>query len=207
MFITYRPLIRSLTIVLLIAACLPFLLVELAASQYRYASPAAVPSRPVAVVFGALVYPGGHLSPFLAERVDGAVRLYRAGRVGKLLMTGDNSRAGYDEPGAMRDAAIKEGVPAMDISVDDAGFDTYQSCYRLKAVFHVDQAVLVTQGYHLPRALYECRALGVDSVGYGVSSWTDYPGRTFVYVLREVGADWKAVWALYVTHPKPKFPI
>ena len=191
---------------LIVAGLIPFLTIEAMGSSRSYRNPSDVTSAPVAVVFGALVYPGGRLSPFLTERVDGAVRLYKAGRVGKLLMTGDNGRIGYDEPGAMRDAAVAAGVPAADILVDDAGFDTYQSCYRLRSKFRITRAALVTQNYHLPRALFICRALGVDSVDYGVDSWSEYPGLTIVYILREAGSDFKAFWQLYVVRSTPKFP-
>ena len=192
-------------IILIVISLIPFLTVEAFGPSFSYREPSAVPLQPVAVVFGALVYPGSRLSPFLSERVDGAVRLYKAGRVRQLLMTGDNGRIGYDEPGAMRDAAVAAGVPATDIIVDDAGFDTYQSCFRLRSKFGITQAVLVSQNYHMPRALYVCRALGVDSVGYGVDSWGTYPGRTFVYIVREAGSDLKAFWQLYVVHSKPSF--
>jgi vancomycin permeability regulator SanA len=125
-----------------------------------------VPARPVAIVFGAGVGPNGTISPVLQARVDAGVALYRAGKVKKLLMTGDNDRASYDEVTPMKDYAIACGVPAQDIVRDYAGFHTYDSCYRACYVFDVRSAILVTQAFHLPRAVYTARALGIDAVGY-----------------------------------------
>ncbi len=126
----------------------------------------AVPERPVAIVFGARVYPGGGLSPVLRHRVEAGVSLYQAGKVRKLLMTGDNGRSDYDEVTAMKRHAVSLGVPAEDVVRDYAGFRTYDSCYRAREIFAVDRAVLVTQAFHLPRAIYTARNLGIDAVGY-----------------------------------------
>jgi vancomycin permeability regulator SanA len=93
------------------------------------------------------------------------VALYQRGKVAKLLMTGDNSQVDYNEVGAMRQTALDLGVPAGDIVLDYAGFRTYDSCYRARAVFGLGDAMLVTNRFHLPRALYTCRALGLDVVG------------------------------------------
>lgn len=123
------------------------------------------PARRAAVVFGASVYGSGRLSAMLSDRVAAAAELYAAGKVDVLLMTGDGSRLDYNEPDPMREAAIALGVPADDIVVDYGGLRTYDSCYRARHIFGVNEAVLVTQGFHLPRALMLCRALGVDAVG------------------------------------------
>jgi SanA protein len=119
----------------------------------------------VALVLGARVYPNGRLSAMLADRVDTAVALYKAGKVDKLLMSGDNSHADYDEPGAMMAYAIQRGVPAEDIQPDYGGRRTYDSCYRARQIFHVDEAVIVTQAFHLPRALFLCENLGLQVEG------------------------------------------
>jgi SanA protein len=124
-----------------------------------------VPAERVAIVFGARVYRDGRLSAMLQDRVETAVQLYHAGKVQKILMSGDNRFADYDEPGQMMDYAIKRGVPAEDLQPDYAGRRTYDTCYRARAIFQLDSAVLVTQGFHLPRALFTCRNLGVGAVG------------------------------------------
>jgi vancomycin permeability regulator SanA len=130
--------------------------VRLATSNYLHADLAEVPAQPIAIVFGAGIWEDGTPTPMLADRVQAAIDLYKAGRVGKLLMTGDNSSPDYNEVKVMQEYAEKQGVPANDITLDYAGFSTYESCYRAKAVFGITQAVLVTQNFHLPRAVYTC---------------------------------------------------
>ena len=119
----------------------------------------------IAVVFGAGVTKDGKLSYALYDRVITAVELYRAKRVKKLLMSGDNSVEDYDEPTAMKVQAMKLGVPEEDIILDFAGRRTYDSCYRAKEIFAVEKAILVTQEFHQPRAIYLCENAGIDSVG------------------------------------------
>lgn len=153
------------------------------ASQRRLFVVADAPARSVAVVFGAGVWPDGSLTAALADRVDTAVDLYRQGKVKKLLMSGDNSRPGYDEPTAMRGHAIAAGVPAADIALDFAGFRTYDTCYRAAEIFAVRDALLVTQRYHLPRAIFTCRGMDIDAVGV-IADRQTYP-RLLWYRLRE----------------------
>jgi SanA protein len=129
-----------------------------------------VPGRRVAIVFGARVYADERPSAMLADRVAAGVDLYRAGKVEVLLMTGDNSYLDYNEPDTMKAYAMKLGVPEGNIVVDYAGRRTYDSCYRARHIFQVDEAILVTQNFHLDRALLLCNALGVKSVGV----WADY---------------------------------
>ena len=119
----------------------------------------------IAIIFGARVWDNGVPSNSLYDRVLTGVELYRAGRVKKLLMSGDNPNANYDEPTAMKKTAVELGVPESDIVLDFAGRRTYDTCYRAKEVFGVEKAILVSQDYHLPRALYLCNSLGVDSIG------------------------------------------
>ena len=126
---------------------------------------ASVPDRPVAIAFGAEVYASGRLSAMLADRVKMASELYQTGKVKALLFTGDNSRDSYNEPEAMRQYALGLGIPDAAIVLDYAGFRTYDSCYRARDIFKVSQAILVTQDFHLDRALLICNALGIDSVG------------------------------------------
>ena len=119
----------------------------------------------VAIVFGAGVRSDGSPKDALYDRVLTAVELYRAGRVRKLLMSGDNPAHNYDEPSAMKQTAMQLGVPESAIVLDFAGRRTYDTCYRAKEIFEVRKAVLVTQEFHQARALYLCSNLGVDSVG------------------------------------------
>jgi SanA protein len=124
-----------------------------------------VPSRPVAIVFGAQVYNSGRLSAMLADRVKVGAQLFQAGKVQALLLTGDNSVEDYNEPEAMRLYALELGVPDSAIVLDYAGFRTYDSCYRARDIFKVNEAILVTQDFHLDRALLTCNQLGIESVG------------------------------------------
>lgn len=119
----------------------------------------------VAIVFGARVREDGTVSSVLYDRVITAVELYRAGRVRKLLMSGDNRFENYDEPTAMKQTAVNLGVPESDIVLDFAGRRTYDTCFRAREIFGVERAILVTQAFHQPRALYLCNNLGIDSVG------------------------------------------
>jgi SanA protein len=122
-------------------------------------------SSPVAIVFGGGIRSGGRLSPMLADRMDTAIMLYNAGKVRKLLVSGDNSTIYYNEPGAMYDYAVARGVPPQDVIRDFAGRRTYDTCYRAGAIFGVTDALLVTQRFHLPRAIYTCRSLGMGASG------------------------------------------
>jgi Uncharacterized membrane protein len=175
-------------------------------ANYRYRRAQDVPPQRVAIVFGAGIRPNGQPSRILAERIQAAVELYQLGIVEKLLMTGDNSTVNYDEVTVMRDYAIARGVPAEDITRDYAGFRTYDSCYRAKEIFGVERAVLVTQSYHLPRAVYSCRQLGIDAVGLGTPDWGSYPDILILrYELREIAASLQALWELHISHPLPRF--
>ncbi|CAM5711846.1 Vancomycin permeability regulator SanA OS=Streptomyces violarus OX=67380 GN=FHS41_003402 PE=4 SV=1 [Streptomyces violarus] len=136
------------------------------AADDRLRTPADVPRTDVAVVFGAGLW-DGEPSPYLAHRLDAAASLYRAGRVEVVLVTGDNSREDYDEPDAMRVYLTRHGVPDGRIVSDYAGFDTWDSCVRAKKIFGVDEAVLISQGFHIRRAVALCQAAGVDVVRGG----------------------------------------
>jgi len=160
-----------------------------------------VPPAEVAVVFGAGLW-DGEPSPYLAHRLDAAVELYRAGRIEVVLVTGDNSREEYDEPDAMRAYLVRHGVPDGRIVSDYAGFDTWDSCVRAKRIFGVDRAVLISQGFHIRRAVALCQEAGVASYGVGVDAEHDV---TWYYGgAREVLAAGKAALDA-VFEPDPRF--
>ena len=140
---------------------------SLAAAEIRTSIteiPTEEPPR-VAIVFGARVWENGEPSEVLYDRVVTAVELYRAGRVKKILMSGDNPTESYDEPTAMKATAVKLGVPENDVRLDFAGRRSYDTCYRAKEIFAIQKAVVVTQEFHQARTLYLCNNLGVDSIG------------------------------------------
>lgn len=153
-----------------------------------------VSAAPVALVLGAGVSSDGRPSPFLQARLDLAAELYRRGLAKVLLVSGDNSTHDYDEPSVMRDYLVAAGIPAGHIVPDFAGRDTYDSCARAKRVFGVDRLLLVSQSYHLPRALAICQALGLDAVGVGDDSMARYESVWRNGRLREYPANVKAVW-------------
>ena len=124
----------------------------------------AAPTR-VAIVFGARVYGEGRLSAMVRDRVDTAVELYNAGTVQKLLFSGDNRFADYNEPADMMTYAAQQGVPLADMQPDYGGRRTYDTCYRARSIFGVEQTLLITQRFHLPRALFTCTTLGMDVQG------------------------------------------
>lgn len=153
-----------------------------------------VPATPVALVLGAGVGADGRPSLFLKARLDLAAELHRRGLVRVLLVSGDNPSPDHDEPTAMRDYLIATGIPAEQIVADYAGRDTYDSCRRAQQIFGLDRLLLVSQSYHLPRALAICRALGVDAFGVGDISVSRYEKVWRHGVLREFPANVKAVW-------------
>jgi SanA protein len=170
-------------------------------AEQTYGQAAETPAMPVAIVFGAGYWPSGRLSDALADRMETAISLYEAGKVNKLLLTGDNRFADYNEPAAMAEYAEARGVPREDIVLDYAGRRTYDSCYRARAIFGVERAVLITQAFHLPRALFTCDRLGLEVVGT-VADRHRYIREPW-YRLRELFALARAWLDLNVTQPLP----
>ena len=129
-----------------------------------------VPARPVGLVLGAQVFRDGRPSPFLAARLDLALTLFEAGKITVIIVSGDHQAPEYDEPEAMRTYLIGRGVPAESIITDGGGLDTYDSCVRARRMFGVRALTVLTQSYHLPRAVATARAVGLDAVGVGDES-------------------------------------
>jgi SanA protein len=163
----------------------------------------AAPAKPVAIVFGAGLYRDGTPTPVLKDRIDAAAGLYFAGKVEKILMSGDNRYANYNEPGAMQAYAISLGVPQSDIVLDYAGRRTYDTCYRALKIFDVHEAVVVTQSFHLPRALYTCNALGMEAIGVAADI-REYKLSSLAYWnLRELPATLTALVDVHLARPLP----
>jgi SanA protein len=170
-------------------------------AEQIYTEALEVPSSPTAIVLGAGYLPSGRLSSALADRMDTAIALYQAGNVNKLLLTGDNRVADYNEPAAMAAYAQARGVPREDLVLDYAGRRTYDSCYRASVIFGAEQAILVTQEFHLPRALYTCNQLGLETVGV-VADRRSYLRATW-YQLRELFALTRAWLDVNLFKPVP----
>jgi SanA protein len=198
-------LLRALSI-LVIAALLLIGLPNLAARSFanpRLYAPDDAPSAPVAIVFGAGLTRTGTPSAILRDRVETAAALYHAGKVEKLLMSGDNRFVDYNEPGAMREYALGLGVADEDIVLDFAGRRTYDTCYRARFIFGIDEALVVTQSFHITRAVYTCGHLGVKASGVP-SDVRRYGRRSLSYwSLREMPATAVAVWEVWVARPLP----
>jgi vancomycin permeability regulator SanA len=140
----------------------------------RIFSVATVPPAPAALVLGAQVHPDGTPSAFLAARLDLARQLYRAGKVQMILVSGDSMATEFDEPKAMRSYLIATGIPESVVTIDNAGIDTYNSCVRAREVFGVSDLIVVTQSYHVPRAVATCVRVGVNASGVGDDSTRQY---------------------------------
>jgi len=205
----FKKIIRFLwrfTLILFLFALLGLVLPKLIV--LLYATPRTftvdnVKSERVAIVFGAGLLRDGSASPILRDRVETAVKLYQQGKVDKLLMSGDNRFLEHNEPEAMRQYALGLGVPDEDIVSDYAGRRTYDSCYRAKAIFRVDSAILVTQGFHMPRALFLCNWLGVKSTGVEANNGYFRKLSRLYWNTRELFATAQAVWDVYVIKPLP----
>ncbi len=173
-------------------------------TYHRYIfKPAELPTERVAIVFGARIYADGGLSQMLADRVETAVQLYQADKVQKLIMSGDNRFDYYDEPGQMMEYAMKRGVPRQDIQPDYGGRRTYDTCYRAKEIFQLKSVVLVTQDFHLPRALFTCRGLGIEATGVSADLRTYYWRSLWWSKIREVPATMMALVDVIREEPAP----
>jgi len=201
-----QKLLTSRNLGLIVALLLLFVfigpLVVALALQSSYASRIAThieevkPSR-VAIILGAEVTSEG-LSDAAEERVQAAVELYKAGKVQKLLISGDNRVERYNEPEKMTERAIKLGVAAADIQPDFAGRRTYDTCYRAKYIFGLTEVILVSQPLHLARSLYICNSLGLRATGYAADSDTIYYTENWFY---EICSFVKAIWDVNLFPP------
>ncbi|BAZ18204.1 hypothetical protein NIES4071_100890 (plasmid) [Calothrix sp. NIES-4071] len=206
LFCWLRLVLLGLLISLLIIPLTATAYISLMTNGARYIKPEEVPLERLAMVFGAGLLANGKPTPMLADRVEAAVKLYQIGRVKKLLMTGDNSTVSYNEVRSMQQYAHDLGVLMKDIALDYAGFSTYESCYRAHQIFGLHKAVVVTQNYHLPRAIYTCRQFGLDTVGLGTPDIEVYGLWGMIPDLRrEILANVKALWEVHVTRPRPTF--
>lgn len=168
-----------------------------------------VPDAEVAIVPGALVMPDGKMSPMLADRVHRASALWHAGKVGKILVSGDHHTWAYDEPDTMRKALVRHGVPSRDVFEDHAGFDTWATMVRARSIFGIDDAVVVTQSFHMPRALFLADEAGIDATGL-TSDLHPYGYQLKKSEVREVLSRVKAIADVTLGTPAmagPQIPI
>lgn len=154
------------------------------------------------IVLGCQVRADRSPSDMLKDRLDHALMLYEDGASAKLLMSGDHGRVEYDEVNAMKQYAVDRDVPSSDVFMDHAGFSTYETVYRAKEIFGCDKVLIVTQEYHLYRALYIAEKLGIEAYGVAADGY-DYPGQT-VREMREILARNKD-FLTGIIKPKPTY--
>ena len=182
---------------------IPRLLNELFQSPRIYEDVESIPTSRVAIVFGAGIKRDGTVTRILRDRVNAAIQLYEAGKVEKILFSGDNRYVDYNEPGAMYNYAIEQGVPSEVLVLDYAGRRTYDTCYRAKEIFGVDEAILVTQRFHLPRALFLCNHFGISSTGYSANLSYYLKSSRLIWNIRELPATLVAFTDAWFTKPIP----
>lgn len=199
-----RPWLKGIFVVFILLAMLalaPLVWRRAVRSFYagRIHPPSSAPSGQVAIVFGAAVFGNGRLSTVLRDRMETAITLYQSGKVNKILVSGDNSFDDYNEPEAMMAYAIERGIPPQDVQPDYGGRRTYDTCYRAHEIFRLNNAILVTQEFHLPRALFTCRRLGVEAIGVS-ADLRPYRGARW-YEFRETAATLFALWDVIRKNP------
>ncbi len=162
----------------------------------------AAPHAQAALLLGARVYADGRLSDILKDRANTALDLYNNGQVERILVSGDHGQTTYDEVNALRDYLLEAGVAPEDLFLDHAGFDTYDSVYRARHIFQAGSLLIVTQNFHLPRALFIARSVGVEA--YGVSADRHQYVMARYNDLREILARVKAFGEVLI-NAKPKY--
>ncbi len=188
------------SLILLIVIFASYFLVHHEASTYIYTSISDLPDAQAVLIPGAAILPDGVLSPVLKDRVDTAIEVYRAGKVSKILVTGDNSTLAYNEVNPVRLYLLEKEVPDEDIFLDHAGFNTYSSMYRARDVFLVESMIIVTQSFHLSRAVYTAKHLGFTAFGISADQG-QYLQSNYT---RELFANVKLMIDL-LFHTQPKF--
>ncbi len=165
-----------------------------------------VPTTTIALVFGGGMKDDGSMSDMQTDRVLKAIELYKTGKVAKLIMTGDDGARRFDEVHAMRLFALEHDVPDQAVSIDPHGYNTYSSCYRADAEYHLTEVVAISQQFHLPRIIYFCQHFGIKTVGVAADE-TNYGflGSLWGMHLREILARTKGWWQVEVTQPPPLY--
>ena len=179
----------------------------LSTKKYVYTQKELVPSKTAVIVPGAKVYQGGYLSTAFKDRIVSGVELLKTGKAEKILLSGDHGRKTYDEVNTGRNFILNNypQIAHENIFMDHAGFSTYETMYRAKAVFCVEDAVIVTQKFHLARSIYIARKLGIDAVGYEAVESVGFRKRIRMsWALREYLARVKAFMSV-AFHTKPTY--
>ena len=195
----YKIIVTILIIILIYFLLTPFLIINLG-KQKIYTDVKKVPAYEIAVVFGAGIKENREPNDMLRDRLDTVAELYYSGKVKKMLLSGDHSDADYNEPQVMYDyLRSQHSIPQEDLIRDYAGLRTYDTCARAKNVLNINKAILISQGYHLSRAIFTCNSLNLESSGLSATRYS-YQGERF-YKIREILALHKAVWDVFIFPP------
>ena len=199
-----RRIINGILILLVIMVAYS-VLIPISIVQYGrnriYTQISDIPQYSVAIIFGAGLQPDLTPSDVLKDRLNTAYQLYIENKVDRILISGDNTSDGYSEPQAMYDYLVFTlDVDPEHVVRDFAGLRTYDTCARAKNIWGIDKAILISQGYHLSRAIFTCSKLGIESTGYSATQY-EYENEDY-YKLRELFAIHKAVLDVYIIHPE-----
>jgi SanA protein len=165
--------------------------------------PDEVPPADAILILGAYVFPDGTVSTMLRDRLNTGYELYEMGKAPKIIVSGDHGQKSYDEVNAMKKYLMNKKVPSADIFMDHAGFSTYESIYRARDIFEVKKLIIVTQEYHLMRAVFIAKELGLEAYGVAADK-RNYRGMP-IYTFREVAARNKDFLMVKVLQQKPKY--
>lgn len=176
------------------------LIIYVGSKAYIYKNIEDVPEAQAVLIPGAAILVNGGLSPIFKDRVNTAIEIYKTKKVPKILVSGDNSTVSHNEVNPVRNYLLQKNIPDEDIFLDHAGFDTYSTMYRARDVFQVSSVVISTQSFHLPRAVFIARMLGINA--YGISA--DDGNILFKNYVREIFSNEKAIFNL-IFHRQPKY--
>lgn len=165
-------------------------LIRSSSKPFIYQDAHKIPQAYTGLVLGARVYPSGRPSLILKDRLDAAILLYEQKKITRILLSGDHGQKHYDEVNHMKNYLLNQNIPGKDIFLDHAGFDTYNSLFRAREVFEVKDLIIITQTFHLSRALYIARGLGLTA--YGFAADKRLYAKAAAYEIRELAARLKA---------------
>ncbi|PUU70186.1 hypothetical protein DBB36_09695 [Flavobacterium sp. WLB] len=197
----YFKIVLYLAIIGLIAIVSVHYYVKSSTKNKIYYSVKKFPKNDVGIIFGAGIN-GNQPSKYLKDRLDAGILLYKMKRINKILLSGDNGRDEYDELTVMKNYCFNHGVDTTKIFIDYAGFDTYSTMYRAKHIFKIKKATLISQEYHLNRAIYIGQKLGIKSAGYSANNG-EYHGYKYV-CFREYGSIFKSFFDV-LRNREPRF--
>ncbi len=202
----FKNAISLLLLLILIFAQVPILInaymYEFSSRYFLTVEEASQENFDCVLVLGAGVW-GDSPSHMLEERLNKGIEVYKTGCTKRILMSGDHGREEYDEVNVMKDFAVDGGAIAEEVFMDHAGFSTYESMYRAKEVFQVKKVVIVTQKYHLYRAVYNARKLGLDAYGVAADGQYNYslPVRTYNNSRESIARCKDFIWCIFKPEP------